>query len=69
MAVHQAAMRHTETHVPGGETHSTATFTGLARSLMEIGKTVGNNKTHEADNSASAVLHGKRNRQRVTYNT
>lgn len=38
MAVHQAAMRHTGQHVPGVDTHSMGTFTGIARSLMEIGK-------------------------------
>lgn len=41
MAVHQAAMRHTEPHVPSVDTHSMGTFTGTARSLMEIGKTLG----------------------------
>lgn len=38
MAVHQAAMRRTGQHVPGVDTHSMGTFTGIARSLMEMGK-------------------------------
>ncbi len=64
MAVHQAAKR----HVPGVDTHSMGTFTGIARSLMEMGK---KNKTkknredeklHEAstDTLLSADLHEHR---------
>lgn len=51
MAVHQAAMRHTGQHVPGVDTHSMGTFTGIARSLMEIGKNNGDKKPHEAATS------------------
>lgn len=48
MAVHQAAMRHTGPHGPGVDTHSTGTFIGIARSLMEIGKNREDKKPHEA---------------------
>lgn len=48
MAVHQAAMRHTGRHGSGVDTHSTGTFIGIARSLMEMGKTREDKRPYEA---------------------
>lgn len=56
MAVHQAEMRHT--HCMGllkTHTHSMATFIGIARSLMKIGKTGKYMEPHKAD--TNTLLH------------